>query len=69
MSQILKKNYETGYQVGNKNFKIHLDGSNMLEYWTNKTDISPWKELFYFSDDADLTDIRYDKWKFVFMEQ
>lgn len=41
----------------------------MLEYWTNKTDISPWKELFYFSDDADLTDIRYDKWKFVFMEQ
>ena len=27
------------------------------------------EEFFYFSDDGDLTGLRYDNWKFVFMEQ
>jgi arylsulfatase len=58
-----------GHQVGNKNFKIHLDGYNMLDYWTGKTDKSPRKEFFYFSDDGDLTGLRYDNWKLIFMEQ
>lgn len=58
-----------GHQVGNKNFKIHLDGYNQLDYWTGKTDKSARKEFFYFSDDGDLTGLRYDNWKFVFMEQ
>ena len=30
---------------------------------------SPRKEFFYFSDDGDLTALRYDNWKFVFLEQ
>jgi arylsulfatase len=55
--------------VGNKTFKVHLDGYNMLDYWTGKTDKSPRVEFFYFSDDGDLTALRYDNWKFVFMEQ
>jgi arylsulfatase len=41
----------------------------MLDYWTGKTDQSPRKEFFYFSDDGDLTGLRYDNWKIVFMEQ
>jgi len=55
--------------VGNKTFKIHLDGYNMLDYWTGKSDTSPRVEFFYFSDDGDLTGLRYDNWKFVFAEQ
>lgn len=58
-----------GHQVGNKNFKIHLDGYNQLDYWTGKSEKSARKEFFYFSDDGDLTALRYDNWKFVFMEQ
>jgi arylsulfatase len=58
-----------GHQVGNKNFKIHLDGYNMLDYWTGKTMKSPRQEFFYFSDDGDLTGLRFDNWKIVFMEQ
>ena len=27
------------------------------------------QRLFYFSDDGDLTGLRYDNWKFVFAEQ
>jgi arylsulfatase len=55
--------------VGNKTFRIHLDGYNMLDYWTGKADKSPRKEFFYFSDDGDLVGLRYDNWKFVFKEQ
>jgi arylsulfatase len=65
----IKEKLLQGYQVGSKTFKIHLDGYNMLDYWTGKADKSPRIEFFYFSDDGDLTGLRYDNWKFVFMEQ
>jgi arylsulfatase len=41
----------------------------MLDYWMGKSDKSPRKEFFYFSDDGDLVGLRYDNWKFVFKEQ
>jgi arylsulfatase A-like enzyme len=65
----LKNKLLQGHSVGNKTFKIHLDGYNMLPYWTGETNISPRKEFFYFSDDGDLTAFRYDNWKVIFMEQ
>ncbi|MGD8422943.1 MAG: arylsulfatase, partial [Methyloceanibacter sp.] len=30
---------------------------------------SPRKEIFYFSDDGDMTALRYEDWKMIFMEQ
>jgi arylsulfatase A-like enzyme len=65
----IKEKLLTGHQVGNKNFKIHLDGYNQLDYLMGKTEKSARKEFFYFSDDGDLTGLRYDNWKIVFMEQ
>jgi arylsulfatase A-like enzyme len=65
----IKQKLLNGHQTGNKTFKIHLDGYNMLDYWTGKTDQSPRAEFFYFSDDGDLTAVRYDNWKLVFAEQ
>ncbi len=32
----IKQKLLTGYQVGNKTFRIHLDGYNMLDYWTRQ---------------------------------
>jgi arylsulfatase A-like enzyme len=58
-----------GYQVGKKNFKIHLDGYNMVPYLTGQVAESPRKEFFYFSDDGDLLGLRYDNWKIVFAQQ
>ena len=52
-----------------KNFKVHLDGYNMLPYLTGKEKKSPRKEIFYFSDDGNLTALRYNDWKLIFMEQ
>ena len=58
-----------GYQVGKKNFKVHLDGYNFLPYLTGQVPEGPRKEFFYFSDDGDMLGLRYDNWKLVFAQQ
>ena len=58
-----------GKQVGGKTFKVHLDGYNQLPMLTGKSKESARHEIFYFSDDGDLTALRYDDWKAIFMEQ
>ncbi len=58
-----------GTQVGDKTFKVHIDGYNLLPYLTGEVDKSPRKGLIYFSDDGDVLGIRFDNWKVVFMEQ
>lgn len=65
----IKQKLLQGYKVGNKTFKVHLDGYNMVPYFTGKESKSPREEFFYFSDDGDLTALRFDNWKFVFAEQ
>ena len=65
----IKEKLKEGYSAGDKTFKIHLDGYNLLPYLTGQEKKSPRVEYFYFSDDGDLTGLRYDNWKLVFMEQ
>ena len=52
-----------------RNYKVHLDGYNFLPFLTGKADTGPRSEIFYFSDDGDLTALRYNDWKMIFMEQ
>ncbi|MCZ6867753.1 MAG: arylsulfatase [Chloroflexi bacterium] len=65
----IKQELLSGYQAGDKTFKVHLDGYNFLPYLTGQEEKGPREEFFYFSDDGDLTALRYDNWKLVFMEQ
>ncbi|WP_163336486.1 arylsulfatase [Desulfopila sp. IMCC35008] len=58
-----------GHQAAGKNFKVHLDGYNFLPTLTGEVESGPRKEIFYFSDDGDLTALRYEDWKLIFMEQ
>lgn len=58
-----------GYKVGNETFKVHLDGYNFLPFFNGQVKKGPRIEFFYFSDDGDLTAMRYDNWKLVFAEQ
>ena len=48
---------------------MNLDGYNFLPYFKGEEEKSPRVEFFYFSDDGDLTAMRYDNWKVVFCEQ
>jgi arylsulfatase A-like enzyme len=43
--------------------------ANQLDYLSGEADQSPRQYFFYVSDDGDLTALRYDNWKFVFLEQ
>jgi arylsulfatase A-like enzyme len=58
-----------GYQVGDMNYKVHLDGFDLVPYLTGKSDKSPRESFLYCNDDQELTALRYDNWKLVFMEQ
>jgi arylsulfatase len=60
---------KTGHTIGDKTFKVHIDGYNLLPYLIGETDKSPRPGLIYFSDDGDVLAIRFDNWKVVFMEQ
>jgi arylsulfatase len=68
-SDIKEKLKKGGYPAIDRTYKVHLDGYNILPLLTGETDKSPRKEIFYFSDDGDLTALRYEDWKLIFMEQ
>ncbi len=53
-----------------RDYKIHLDGYDMTQHLMDPQGVeSPRDEIFYFSDDGDLTALRYRDWKLIFMEQ
>jgi arylsulfatase A-like enzyme len=58
-----------GSTVVGKNFKVHLDGYNMVPYLTGQVKESPRKAIFYFSDDGDVMAVRNGDYKFVLAEQ
>ncbi len=60
---------KAGAELNGTEYKVHLDGNNQLPYLSGEVDESPRNFFFYVSDDGDLTAVRYDNWKFVFMEQ
>jgi arylsulfatase len=65
----VKEKLLSGYTAGKETYKVHLDGYNLLPYLTGEETKGPRKEFFYFSDDGDLTALRFDNWKLDFAEQ
>jgi arylsulfatase A-like enzyme len=60
---------KAGVDLGGTDYTVHLDGFNQLDYLTGATAESPRQYFFYVSDDGDLTAVRFDNWKLVFLEQ
>ena len=58
-----------GHKMGNKNFKVHLDGYNLLPLWKGEVKENPRKAFLYWSDDGDLMALRAGNWKVEFMTQ
>ncbi len=65
----IKEQLLDGYQAGEKEFRVHLDGFNQLPYLTGEADESAREEFYYFNDDGDLVGLRFGPWKCIFMEQ
>ena len=67
VKQKLLKGHTAG-RNGRTKYKVHLDGYNLLPSFKGEAE-HPRQEFFYFSDDGDLTGLRYDNWKIVFAQQ
>jgi len=65
----VKEKLKRGHKAAGKTFKVHLDGYNFLPHLTGDEQNGPRREFFYFNDDSQLTSIRYNRWKAVFLEQ
>ncbi len=48
---------------------MHIDGRDMLAYFSGKADKSPRDSFFYVNDDGQLVALRFGDWKLVFLEQ
>ncbi len=58
-----------GHKAGDKEFRVHIDGHNMMSYFCGERDESPRTDFLYVSDDGNLIALRHGDWKAVFMEQ
>jgi len=67
----IKQQLLTGYDspVLGRSYRVHLDGYNFLPFLTGQSEDGPREEIFYFTDDGDLSSLRYGDWKLVFLEQ
>jgi arylsulfatase len=65
----IKEKLLKGHQAGNTTFKVHLDGYNFLPHLTGKQQKGSRDEIFYFTDDGDLSALRFRDWKLIFLEQ
>jgi len=65
----IKEKLLKGHRADGKKFKVHLDGYNFLPYFTGKEATGPRVEMFYFTDDGELSALRYGQWKLMFSEQ
>ena len=64
----VKEQLMKGMKVGDKTFKVHIDGYNVADAFAGKGP-NPRHEFFYFNDDGSLVALRFNQWKLVFQEQ
>ena len=60
---------KVGYEMGGKNYKVHLDGENLLHFLSGAEEKSPRKGFIYWSDDGECMAMRMGRYKIVFAEQ
>jgi arylsulfatase A-like enzyme len=58
-----------GYKAGDKTFKVHLDGFNLIPYLKGEVAKGPRPGFLYWGDEGDLMALRYGNWKIHFAEQ
>jgi len=56
-------------EMAGREYRVHLDGYNILPMLTGEAQESPRREIFYFTDDGDLAALRFGDWKLTFLEQ
>ena len=65
----VKEDLLNGKQVGDMNYKVHLDGYNLLPFLKGEEEVTPRREFIYWTDDGNVAALRYNDWKIHFMIQ
>ena len=65
----IKEKLLKGHKAIGRNYKVHLDGYNFLPYLTGQEEKGPRESFIYCNDDQQITGLRFDNWKLVFLEQ
>ncbi|WZP00907.1 arylsulfatase [Isosphaeraceae bacterium EP7] len=65
----VKEKLLKGHAVGDTTYKVHLDGYNLVPYLAGQAEKSPRESFVYCNDDQQVTGLRFDNWKLVFLEQ
>ncbi|WP_173403174.1 arylsulfatase [Rhodopirellula sallentina] len=65
----IKEKLLKGHKAIGRDYKVHLDGYNLLPYLSGEEEKGPRESFIYCNDDQQLTSLRFDNWKIVFLEQ
>jgi arylsulfatase A-like enzyme len=65
----LVEKVKKGYKIGDKTYKVHLDGFNLMPFLKGDVRESPRPGFLYWSDDGEVMALRMHDWKIVFEEQ
>ncbi len=57
-----------GVTLNGRSYRNHVDGYNLLDYLSGKTDTSPRNEFIYTNDAGEVVAIRVGDWKAVYLE-
>jgi arylsulfatase A-like enzyme len=64
----IKEKLRKGVKLNGRKYKNYIDGYDLTDYLTGRSDKSPRREFIYVNDDGQIVAIRYDDWKVVFLE-
>jgi arylsulfatase len=64
----IKQELLEGKQVGDRTYKVHLDGYDLLPALKGEAEW-PRREFLYWTDDGSVAALRYDDWKITFLKQ
>ena len=64
----VKEDLLKGKRIGSRNYKVHLDGYNLMPALQGKAEW-PRKEFLYWTDDGSVAALRYNNWKITFLRQ
>ncbi|NTS32069.1 arylsulfatase [Phyllobacterium sp. BT25] len=62
----LKDQMKTGFKSGSKDFKVHLDGYDLMPLLKGDTPTGPRDAVYYFDQGGNLNAIRWNDWKLSF---
>jgi arylsulfatase len=64
----IKEKLLKGVDLNGRSYKNHIDGYNMLDYLSGKTEKSPRSQFIYVNDEGAIVAIRVNDWKAVYLE-